>query len=177
MNSDLLARWTAIITNIAVVTGLLFVGLEFRNNTRAVEAERVDSFIQGSADLEALLIENPDFARLLYESHANPDSLVGSDLDMVQSYLAMQADNFRRILLAHEAGLISDDLYEVRKVAIGFSFASDTGHELLDLFRASALNDKTWEVINTSAAEARSYCINTENKCTARYEALRGNEK
>ncbi len=50
MNSDLLTRWTAIITNIALVIGLAFVGLEFRNNTRAIEAERIDSFIEGVAD-------------------------------------------------------------------------------------------------------------------------------
>jgi hypothetical protein len=177
MNSDSWTKWTAIVTNLAVVVGLVFVGLEFRSNTRAVEAESVNITIQGSVDLEALLIENPDFASLLYESHVNPSSLAGHDLDLVQSYLALQADNFRRILLSHEAGLVSDYLYEHRKAAIGFSFASDTGREVLDIFGASAMNDKTWEVIRASAVEARSYCLNPKNKCTARYEALRGNNR
>lgn len=75
MNSDLLTKWTAIITNIAVVIGLAFVGLEFRNNARAVEAERIDSFIQGSHDITALTIENGDLAEILYQAHASPSSL------------------------------------------------------------------------------------------------------
>jgi hypothetical protein len=40
MSDGLLTRWTGISTNIAVVVGLLFVGLEFRHNTRAIEADR-----------------------------------------------------------------------------------------------------------------------------------------
>ena len=174
MNSDLITRWTAIITNLAVVIGLAFVGLEFRNNTRAVEAERIDSFIQGAANLDALVIENRDLAGLLYEAHANPDSLSGSDLDRVESWLILQADNFRRVQLAHESGLVTDDLYEAREVGVGFVFSSNVGREVIDLFRASALSDQTWEAIDASAVEARSYCLNPQNKCIARYKVVRG---
>ena len=86
----------------------------------------------------------------------------------------MNYDSFRRQTLAHQAGLLPDDLYEQQKAGIGYVFVSDAGFELIDLFRASAMDDKTWEAISASAKEARAYCLNSTNKCMAKYEALRG---
>ncbi len=175
MNSDLLTKWTAIVTNLAVVIGLAFVGLEFRNTTRAVEAERIDNFIAGNAEINSLIVENENLAALLFKAHATPGSLTGSDLDRVQNWLLMNYDSFRRQTLANRAGLLPDDLYEQQKAGIGFVFVSDAGFELIDLFRASAVDDKTWEAISASAKEARKYCLNSANRCMARYEALREN--
>lgn len=173
MNSDLLTKWTAILTNIAVVIGLAFVGLEFRNNTRAVEAERIDSFIQGSHDITALTIENGDLAEILYQAHANPSSLSGSDLDRAQHWMLMHYDNFRRTMLAHQAGLIPDEIYERQKIGTGFIFSSDIGLSLIASMQASALRDSIWETLNETAEEARIYCLNPQNVCVARYEAAR----
>jgi hypothetical protein len=39
------------------------------------------------------------------------------------------------------------------------------------------MDDKVWEAISVSANEARIYCLNPTNKCMARYEAIRGNER
>jgi hypothetical protein len=36
----------------------------FRNNARAVEAERIDSYAQGSSDIQALIVENEDLSGL-----------------------------------------------------------------------------------------------------------------
>ena len=177
MNSDLLTKWTAIITNIAVVSGLAFVGLEFRNTTRAVEAERIDSFIVGGTDIESLVVENEDFAELVFKSHVDPESITGSDLDRIQSWMLMHYDNFRRLMLAHRADLLPDGIYEQQSGGVGFVFSSDIGLELIDIFRASAMDDKVWEAISVSANEARTYCLNSTNKCMARYEALRGNKR
>ncbi len=58
MNSDLLTKWTAIVTNLAVVIGSAFVGLEFRNTTRAVEAERIDNFFALNAEINSVVVEN-----------------------------------------------------------------------------------------------------------------------
>ena len=177
MSNDLLTRWTAIITNAAIVVGLVFVGLEFRSTTKAVEAERIDSFIAGNAEINSLLLQNEDLSELIYKAHANPDSLTVIDLDKVQNWLLMNYDSFRRQTLAHQAGLFPDEVYEQQKEGIGFVFISDAGFELIDLFLASGLNDTTWKAINESAKVAREYCLDSGNRCMARYEAIQEDKR
>jgi hypothetical protein len=101
MTSDLITKWTAIITNIAVIIGLAIVGLEFRNNTRAVEAERIDSLVQGIGDNNGLAIENQDLAEILYQAYEDPESLKGSSLDRVQHWLVASYSHFQRVHLAY----------------------------------------------------------------------------
>lgn len=175
MNSELLTRWTAIITNMAVVIGLVFVGLEFRNNTRAVEAERIDSILSGSLDMHAMIVENADLAELVYQSYLNPNSVSGSDLDRLQHWMLISYDNFRRALLAHESGLIDTQLYDNQRLGVGFMFSSNIGLGVIEQMTKSSMNDRAWSIIAQSAEQARTYCLNPQNPCAARYEAARKN--
>jgi hypothetical protein len=174
MNSDLLTRWTAIITNVAVVIGLGFVGLEFRNNAKSIEAERIDSFVQGVSDIITTTIESEGLAEILYQAHADPDSLTGPRLDRAQNLMLLQHNNFRRVYIQHQAGLLPDDMFEDERRAVGFSFSSDIGLNLVALFRASTLSGEVWDIIGESAEQARAYCLNPQNECLARFEAARG---
>jgi hypothetical protein len=174
MNSDLLTRWTAIMTNIAVVIGLGFVGMEFRNNARSIEAERIDSFTQGVAEIQSLWLGSNDLSEIIYQAYAEPDSLSGSNLDRVQHMMLLYASNFKRMYLAYQSGLLSDELFQSEKNAIGFAFSSDIGRNTIDLMRESNLTDESWRIISESAEQARAYCLNLKNTCAARYEAARG---
>jgi hypothetical protein len=174
MNSDLITRWTAIVTNIAVVIGLVFVGLEFSNNSRSIEAERIDSFTQGVAEIQAMWLGSNDLSEIIYKAYADPDSLSGSNLDRLQHLMFLYHSNFKRMYLAHKSGLISDEMFANEKNAIGFVFSSDAGRNAIDLMRDSALADESWHIIGESAEQARAYCLNPENRCAARYEAARG---
>lgn len=174
MNSDLLTRWTAIITNIAILVGLVFVGLEFRNNSKAIEAERIDSFIEGVSEHSTSILENDELSGIMYQIYANPDSITEARLDRAQHALLLAHNNFRRVHMQHEAGLVPDELYEYERTAVGFSFSSDVGRDLAALFRASALGGEVWDIIGESAEVARAYCLNPKNTCVARYEAARG---
>ena len=175
MNSDLLTRWTAIITNIAIVIGLVFVGLEFRNNARSIEAERIDSFTQGVSDIHTIWLESNDLSEAFYQSYAAPESLSGTNLDRVQHVLLLYHMNFKRMHLAYQSGLLSDEMYESEKSAIGFAFSSEVGRNTIDLMRESNLTDESWNIISESAERAQAYCLNPTNKCAARYEAARKN--
>jgi hypothetical protein len=175
MNSDLLAKWTAIITNIAVVTGLAFVGLEFRNNTRAFEAERLDSLVLGMSDINSMAIGNQDFAELLYQSYEKPESLSGVSLDRVQHLLMGSYNHFQRVHLAYQSGLLPDEIYEFQRVGTGFAFSSDIGLDLINLMEVGTMGESLWEVVRESAEQARAYCLEPQNRCVARYEAARRN--
>ena len=174
MDNDMVGRWTAIVTNIAVVVGLIFVGLEFRDNSRALEAERVDSFIQAIGDLNAVTLENEDLSEILYQAYANPDSLTGSSLDRAQHWMLTSYHNFLRVHLAHQSDLLPDDIYEVQKAGVGFAFSSDIGLDLIEIMLHSGLREDVWEIVKDSAEQARAFCLDPENACVARYAAARG---
>lgn len=173
MVSEQLARWMNNITNIAVLLGLLFVGLEFRNNTRALEAERIDSLTQGMSNVNSIILADAEFAELFYQAYKNPEAIRGSSLDRVQHLMVQSYNHFQSVHLAHEAGLLSDEIYEIQRVGVGFAFSSEVGLELIDIMRASSMGESLWDVVRVSAEQARAYCNNPQNRCVARYEANR----
>jgi hypothetical protein len=173
MNNDLLARWTAITTNIAVVIGLVFVGLEFQNNSRLIEAERIEGYSNRVAEIQALWVGKDNLADILYKSHAKPDELSVSDLNRLQHLLYLYQNNFTRIYQAHQAGLVPDDVYATEKSSIGFTFSSDIGLDLIELMQQSELGELSWSEVKDSAIKARAYCLNPKHKCAAMYEEVR----
>ena len=171
MNSDLLTRWTAIITNIAVVIGLAFVGLEFRNNSRSIEAERVDNITQAIIASNTLLLQTEGLSDLLFEAYASPEELTPVDRDKLTSYMYVSYSQFLQVHQAYLAGLVSEEQWQFQKAAIGFAFSSEPGIAYIDIMRASAMSSATMDVVRQSALDAREYCKNPDNVCTDRYEA------
>ena len=97
MGSDRISKWTATLTNIAVVIGLIFVGLEFRANTRAIESESPDSFMSGWNDAYAALLQSDKGSEIYYRGYAAPDSLNPQEESVFMLYLALASGNFERI--------------------------------------------------------------------------------
>ena len=88
--------------------------------------------------------------------------------------MMLQHNNFRRVYIQHQAGLLPDEMYEYERRAVGFSFSSDIGLNLVALFQASTVGGEVWDIIGESAKQAKAYCLNPQNACVARYEAARG---
>jgi hypothetical protein len=171
VSSDLVAKWTAIITNIAVVIGLAFVGLELQNSMLSAQSERIDSLTQGSSDIHRLTIQDAGLSKILLLSNDDPESLTKSDLDRVQHWMVLNYLNFRRIYRAHQSGLLPNEVYEVEKAGVGFAFSSETGRNVIDSFHSSnVLTNEVWEIIRESAEQARAYCLDPKNICLDRYE-------
>lgn len=173
MNKFTLGNWTAIITNVAVVVGLVSVGLEFRDNARALEAERIDSFVQAIGDLNSAMIDNEELSEILYQAYADPDSLTDSSLDRAQHWMLTNYNNFQRVHLAHQSDMLPDAIYDAQKAGIGFAFSSDIGLGLIDIMERSGMGEDLWGIVKDSAEQARAYCLNPNNSCVPRYEAAR----
>ena len=112
-------------------------------------------------------------AEIFYQAYKNPEQLEGSSLDRVQHLMLSSYNNFQSVHLAHEAGLLPDDIYEIQRVGVGFAFSSGVGLDLIDIMRVSAMGESLWDVVKASAEEARAYCLNPQNRCVSRYEAAR----
>lgn len=66
MKLDRFDKWSGILSNSAVLIGLVVVVLEINQNTRAIESEVAWARLESSIDLQNQLIENPDFARIYF---------------------------------------------------------------------------------------------------------------
>ena len=64
--------------------------------------------------------ENENLSEIFYQAYANPESLSGSSLDRVQGLMLLQHNNFRRVFIQYEAGLLPDDTYEHERRAVGY---------------------------------------------------------
>jgi len=170
MDSDLLAKWSATITNIAIVIGLVFVGLEFRNTTKAIEADRVDSITQAIMESNQLLLQTEGLAEILYKAYASPEELTPIEEDKLVSYMYVTYTQFRQIHQTYLAGLYPEGQWQSQKASIGFGFSSELGIAYIDILRSSAMDSDTLDVIHQSAINARDYCKSPNNVCTGRFE-------
>jgi hypothetical protein len=173
MNNDMLTKWTAIVTNVAIVIGLAFVGLEFNANTKSVMAERLAGHEQSVIDVTMEIAQDPDLSDILYRAYSSPSSLSPVELDRYQNFLFVYHASFEQTLHDYEAGFLSVEKWEKIKTGIGFAFSSDLGFETVDIMLGSTLNDASWAYISESAKQARIFCQNPSNRCLSRFEAAR----
>jgi hypothetical protein len=167
MNSDTLSK----ITNIAVVIGLVFIGLEFRNATKAIEADRLDNITQAIIAGNALLLQTEGLSEILFKSYATPEELTPIEHDKMVSYLYVNYIQFRQVHQTYLADLFPEDQWQTQKSTIGFAFSSDIGIAYIDILRTSEMRSDTLDLVYQSAVNAREYCKNPDNVCTGRYEA------
>jgi hypothetical protein len=173
MSSDRISRWTAILTNIAVVIGLVFVGLEFRSNTRSIEAERIDSFMSGWNDVYAALLQSDRSSEIYHRGYADPESLTAQEESVFNLYLQLSFNNFERIYRARNLGLIPDDIWESHRAGIGFAFLSELGRDTVRIMLDSGLNNPMWGVIDQSTKDALAYCLDDNNRCVQPMASVR----
>jgi len=69
MNLDKINRWLALLGNLGVVLGIIFLGVELQNNTRATEAQTRDSITAKLMDWQMAIATNFDVAELWREGN------------------------------------------------------------------------------------------------------------
>ncbi len=119
---------------VAVLFGLIFVGLELRQNTAAVEAATLQDLTDASVDWITNIASDPDLTRLLLTQSAGLAEL--SDVERQQLHLLYRAQWFRfqNAFLQWNRGTLDEDdwlIYEgficrVRTDAAQSTIAADT---------------------------------------------------
>jgi hypothetical protein len=141
----------------------------------AVEADRIESFTQGSSEIQRIAIEDAELTKVLLQVNAEPDSLTKTDRDRAQHWMVMNYLNFRRIHRAYQSGLLPVDIYETERAGVGFSFSSEIGSKVIEAFSSSnVLDNEVWEIVRKSANQAQAYCLDSQNVCLDRYITSRG---
>lgn len=110
----------------AVVMSLLYVGFQVRQNTRSVNAEMVQSQVDKTNRVSALLIEQPLLADALIRARDGVD-LTSSDEMRIRIFYSMALRNFEAFLSAERLGVLSEQDVAIHVGGIGRSFATRHG--------------------------------------------------
>jgi hypothetical protein len=99
----------------AVLLGLVFVGLELRQNTAAVEAATLQSLTDASVNYVNILAADPELTRIWLIGASDPDSLNEIEAGQLHFLIRGQWLRFQNSFLQWKRGTLSDEdwtLYE-----------------------------------------------------------------
>lgn len=105
--------WISLGANVAVLLGLIFVGLEVRNSRAAAEAQAADGIADGFLQLNLISIGDSAAARIWDTGLREPASL--TDVEAFQFSMHMRAlfNQFTRVHRLYRAGLIDEADWEL----------------------------------------------------------------
>lgn len=111
MQLDKLNTTLALIANLGVLLGLMFVVLELRQNQASLDAGIQLSLSSAYQDISSRLIENREFAAVLYKVFTTPDELDPVDtlqvVSWTQEYLSLLYATYE----LRQKGIVSDELW------------------------------------------------------------------
>ncbi len=110
-----LNAWVAIaeiISAVAVVISLIYVGLEIRSSTLASEADIQAELLSYTAQKRYLVIESSDLSSLLVKGYADPTRLSPDETLRFQSYIELFYVAWERAYNTRAAGVLSDELFD-----------------------------------------------------------------
>jgi len=113
---------------LVVLLGLVFVGVELRQNTEAVEAETIQGLTAVSNDFILAIATDPELVRVWKDGSFDPDSL--NEIDSARFFLLTRS-YWLRIQSAYsqyERGALSADDWKVYESLIcGIDYGIDSG--------------------------------------------------
>ena len=108
MNAEKLNSWLGVFANIGVLVGIIFLAMEVRHSSIAVNAQMADSVADGFIALNITSITDPAVARIYVVGLYEPESL--SDVEAIQFSMLVRGlfNQFARVHRHYRAGLLSE---------------------------------------------------------------------
>ena len=93
----------------AVLVGLVFVGLELRQNTEAVQATTLQNQTDAATEYLMLIASDADLARIAFDALTDPSQL--SDMDSYRYFMLVRARwiRFQNAYLQWSRGTLSEE--------------------------------------------------------------------
>lgn len=100
--------WVGIAANIAVLLGLIFVGLEVRNSRASARAQAADGVAEGFVELNLAIITDTMVARVWEQGTRAPETLTAGEQFQFFMHIRALFNQYIRIHRLYEAGLLSE---------------------------------------------------------------------
>ena len=123
----------------AVLLGLVFVGLELRQNTNAIQAATFQSLIDSGSDWLSDIYSNPELARIWSIALSDSAQLESSELMQVSYLLRNQWLRMQNAFSQWQRGSLSDSDWAVYEALICVEPSQSPSGQ------ASRLRIETWE--------------------------------
>ena len=114
MSKRNLTNWVAIaeiISAIAVVLSLVYVGVEIRRTTLESDADIQAELLTYTHQRRILVIESDDLSHILIKGYDDLNSLTAEELLRFQYYVDLHFVAWERAHLARRSGVFSEELY------------------------------------------------------------------
>lgn len=107
--------WLALLANVAVVAGIVFLGLELRQNTTAVMAQTRDSIAEKEMEYYGWLATNADLASIAVSATTvGVEALSETEKRMWIGFTSAVFREWENANYQYRAGLFTEDEYEGR---------------------------------------------------------------
>jgi len=111
MKAEKFQTWAAIaeiVSAIAIVISLLYVGYEFRR-TQTLSSNEVDTLLfERVREMNTMLIQHPDLADLVLVARDRPDEMSEADRIRYLAYQHVFFDSWEVAWIYHEDGILED---------------------------------------------------------------------
>ena len=112
------ALMAEIISAIAIVFSLVFVGFQIRENTISSQADTYQGI--AAMDVEILLefSSTPDKARIINIYRESPESLVGDEKAQGANMFLVEVRHVENLFLQHQMGMLSEESWGTREALV-----------------------------------------------------------
>lgn len=114
MTDRKLNQWVAIaeiVSAVAVVFSLIYVGFEIRQTTKESDADIQAELLTYTVQRRNLVIESSDLSSILVRGYQDPDSLTPDEALRFQYYIELFYVAWERAYFASEEGVFSTELF------------------------------------------------------------------
>lgn len=110
-NRDAWKFWVELVSAIAIVVSLIYVGYEIRQ-TQVLSQRSVDELLFArNEESNRVLVENADFAEIFARARRDPASLAETERIRYLAYEHNMIDNWEIAFYAHYDGVLSDEYW------------------------------------------------------------------
>jgi len=126
LDSDSANRWLNLVANVAVLAGIIFLGLELRQNTITLQIEAGNSLETGIRDLELFVAGNSEFAEILKKGRDGDDITATEQLRLLLFYRSVLRQ-WQNTYFQYRAGVLDADVWRGQRDGYARTLNNDIG--------------------------------------------------
>jgi hypothetical protein len=129
---------------LAVVSSLVYVAREIRENSRATRLAAMQSSMLAAQNVMALQAQDRDLARVIRVGMTDPDELTEDEFQQFRIWLFLVLRVHEDMFVQHRAGVIDDDTWLARADSLRTIFATPGGRRIWAATTAYRADFRAW---------------------------------
>ena len=144
---DSVNKWLTFVANLGVIAGIVFFGIELRQNNQLLQLEAITAFYEGERAYNTNKLLNEDLIAMQIKND-NKEPLTEIELRRTRAIISNAYSSFRTQYLLFQRGIISED--NLRNSLLGMKrfITVDTTYSPMDYWLSSNYSlefTKFWE--------------------------------